>query len=84
MLQREADLLHLQTELQRAAPGQAKAEALEALTAETERRARVDGAVRDTIRNFLGQPDFLVLLKVCFITLLICCAGGPFTMRRIG
>ena len=84
VLQREADLLHLQTVFQRAAPGQAKAEALQALTAETEKRARVNGAVRDAVRTFLGHPDFLVLLKVCFVARLVCSEAWPLPCEGSG
>ena len=64
--QRDADLLHLWTVYQRAAPGAAKAAALEALNAETDSRAKVDAAVRHAVKLFLGQPEFLATLKVQF------------------
>lgn len=78
VLQRDGDLLHLQTVFQRAEPGLAKVKALKALNAETEKRARVDGAVRQAVRNFLGQPEFLLLLQVCFLALVPFSAGQGF------
>lgn len=64
VLQRDADLLHLQTEFERAAPGPAKVSALAAFNAEKNKRAGVDKAIRDAVRDFLSQPEFLILVQV--------------------
>jgi legumain len=60
--QREADLLHLWTEHQRAAPGAAKAAALAALNAETSKRAKIDADVRSAMRDLLTHPAVLTTL----------------------
>lgn len=64
MLQRDADLLHLWTEFQRAAPGAAKTRATEALQGEIANRAKVDADVRAAVVHLLGQPEFLSGLQV--------------------
>jgi legumain len=61
--QRDADLLHLWTEFQRAAPGARKASALAALQAETAKRAKVDADVRAAVKHLLSQPAVLSNLK---------------------
>ena len=62
--QRDADLLHLWTVFQRAAPGAPKAAALAALTAETANRAKTDADVRATVAGLLQQPAVLLALQV--------------------
>jgi hypothetical protein len=61
--QRDADLLHLWTVFERAAPGGAKAKALKQLQIETSKRAKVDGVVRDAVKHLLSQPAVLSILK---------------------
>ena len=62
--QRDADLLHLWTVFQRAAPGAPKADALAALTAETTKRAKTDADVRAAVAGLLQQPAVLLALQV--------------------
>lgn len=62
--QRDADLLHLWTVFQRAAPGAPKVEALAELNAETSKRSKVDAHVRGAVQDLLEQPAVLVKLQV--------------------
>ena len=62
--QRDADLLHLWTMVERAAPGQAKASALARLSAEASKRVVTDAAVRSAVHALLHKRRTGSLLQV--------------------
>lgn len=62
--QREADLLHLYTAVQRADSPAAKVQALEALHAETDQRLRIDKGIRVAVGQLLRQPAVLSSFQV--------------------
>lgn len=65
--QREADLVPLWTALHRAETPAAKAAAVEALAAETGRRAAVNRNVRSAVAALLLDPPTRTLLQVRFV-----------------
>ena len=64
MPQRDADLLHLWTMVERAAPGQPKAAALARLSAEASKRVVTDAAVRCAVHALLHRRRTGALLQV--------------------
>ena len=63
--QRDADLLHLWTAVERAAPGTEKAHALARLSAEASKRVVTDVSVRAAVHALLHRRRTGTLLQVC-------------------
>jgi legumain len=64
--QREADLLHLYTMVQRADSPAAKVQALEALHAETDKRLRIDKGIRNAVGQLLRRPAVLASFQATY------------------